>query len=152
MVHTETPAIIVETIAIEAPMAAVFAALTEPEQLVAWWGSDDSHHLTAMERDLYVGGPWKVSGQGCDGEPFTVSGVYRVVEPPRLLECSWRHDWHDGDDPASDTIVRYELEGRDAGVTQLTVTHSGFVNMTDRDEHAAGWKTVLGWLRAFVTR
>jgi uncharacterized protein YndB with AHSA1/START domain len=150
--QTETPALIVETIEIEAPMATVFAALTEPEQLTAWWGSDDSYHCTAMECDLHVGGAWKTSGRGRDGKPFTVGGVYRIVEPPRILEFSWRHDWHDGDDPAADTIVRYELEERDGVTTQLTMTHWGFASMTDRNNHAAGWKTVLGWLRAFVSR
>ena len=149
MAVTETPAIIVETIAIKAPIEAVFAALTVPDQLVQWWGSEGSYHTTAMETDLRPGGAWKTTGTGRDGEPFSVSGTYRAVDAPRLVEFTWRHDWSETND-IPETLVRYELNERD-GVTNLTVTHSGFTTFADRDDHAAGWKTVLAWVRDFVT-
>ena len=148
MAATETPAIIVETIAIEAPIATVFAALTVPEQLAQWWGSDDSYHVTAMEADVRPGGAWKSIGTSRDGSTFTVCGSYRAVEPPRLVEFTWRHDWSESDD-TPETLVRYDLIERD-GVTNLTVTHSGFTTIEDRDDHAQGWKTVLGWVRDFA--
>jgi uncharacterized protein YndB with AHSA1/START domain len=148
---TETPAIIVETIEIEAPIGAVFAALTEPSELVQWWGYDGGYHVEQMERELAPGGAWKTTGTGSDGSPFSVGGVYRVVEPPRLVEFTWRHDWHDGDSPLGDTVVRYELEERD-GITHLRLTHSGFTDAKDRDDHAKGWPVVLSWMKAFVTR
>ncbi len=52
MAVSETPAVIVESIAIEAPIAAVFAALTLPEQLVQWWNSVGlaSHHHDGSRR------------------------------------------------------------------------------------------------------
>ncbi len=148
MAVTESPAIIVETIAIEAPIAAVFAALTDPDEIVQWWGSEESHHVTAMAADLRPGGAWESTGKTHDGEAFTVSGTYRAVDAPRLVEFTWRHDWSENDD-ALETLVRYELIERD-GVTNLTVTHSGFTSVADREDHARGWKEVLGWLRAFV--
>jgi uncharacterized protein YndB with AHSA1/START domain len=148
---TEAPPIVVETIEIGAPAGAVFAALTEPSELVQWWGSDDGYRVEKMERELTPGGAWKITGTGRDGLPFSVGGVYRIVDPPRLVEFTWRHDWHDGDDPLGDTIVRYELQEKDK-VTQLRVTHSGFTDAGDREDHAEGWPVVLGWLRAFVTR
>jgi uncharacterized protein YndB with AHSA1/START domain len=147
---SETPAIIVETIAIEAPIAAVFAALTVPEQLVQWWGAEGSYHVTEMEADLRPGGAWKTTGAVPGGGTFSVSGTYRAVEPPRLVEFTWRHDWAEAAD-APETLVRYELTERD-GVTNLTVTHSGFTDPADRDDHARGWKTVLGWVRGFATK
>ncbi|MDQ2857341.1 MAG: SRPBCC domain-containing protein [Candidatus Eremiobacteraeota bacterium] len=150
MAVIETPAIIVETIAIEAPIAAVFAALTVPEQLVQWWGNDDSYRVAAMEADVRPGGAWKTTGKSGDGSSFSVAGTYRTVDPPRLVEFTWRHDWADGSD-APETLVRYELIER-AGITDLTVTHSGFTTVEDREDHARGWKVVLGWVREFVTR
>jgi uncharacterized protein YndB with AHSA1/START domain len=60
--QTETPAIIVETIVINAPATVVFAALTEPDELTKWWGSDESYHTDTMEVDLRPGGAWKTSG------------------------------------------------------------------------------------------
>jgi uncharacterized protein YndB with AHSA1/START domain len=148
MATTESPAIVVETIAIGAPIAAVFAALTVPDQLVQWWGSADSYHVTTMEADLRPGGAWKTGGVQGDGGTFTVSGVYRIVEPPRTVEFTWHYSW---DEAATETVVRYDLEER-SGVTQLTVTHSGFADESDREDHAKGWKTVLGWARAFLER
>ena len=147
MAVTEGTAV-VETIAIAAPIAAVFAALTTPEQLVQWWGSEDSYHVTAMEVDLRPGGAWETTGTGSDGKPFAVRGTYRAVAAPRMVEFTWRHDWDERRDP-TDTIVRYDLSERD-GVTTLTVTHSGFTTSADRDDHEQGWKTVLGWVRDFV--
>ncbi len=149
MAVTETPAVIVETIAIEAPIAAVFAALTVPEQLVQWWGSADSYHVTAMEADLRPGGAWKTIGTARDGGTFAVSGSYRTVDAPRLVEFTWCHDWSENED-APATLVRYELSERN-GVTTLTVTHCGFTTSADRDDHALGWKTVLAWMREFLT-
>jgi uncharacterized protein YndB with AHSA1/START domain len=75
-----------------------------------------------------------------------VFGVYLIVDAPKLLEFTWRHDFYDGDASQADTIVRYELEERD-GATQLRVTHSGFTTVADREDHANGWKTVLAWLK-----
>ena len=151
MASTDTSSTIVESISINAPIAAVFAALTEPEQLVAWWGSDDSYHVTKMHSDLRPGGDWESTGTGSGGAPFSVSGVYRVVEPPRALEYTWRYDWSTSNEGDNETIVRYDLSERD-GVTELKVTHWGFGTAADRDDHAKGWKTVLGWLNAYVTR
>ncbi len=151
MEKTKDIPVIVETIEIEAPIGVVFAALTEPSELVQWWGSDGGYRVEKMERDLKPGGAWKTTGTGSDGSPFSVGGVYRVVEPPRLVEFTWRHDWKDGDDPLTDTVVRYELEER-KGVTHVRVTHDGFTDSSDRDDHANGWPIVLGWMKAFVTR
>lgn len=149
MAVSETPAIIVESIAIEAPIAAVFAALTVPEQLVQWWNSSDSHHITTMEADVRPGGAWKMAGTDSDGDAYSVSGTYRAVDAPRLVEFSWRHGRsEESDEP--ETLVRYELSESD-GVTNLTVTHSGFTSAAAREDHARGWKIVLGWVREFVT-
>lgn len=149
MAQTEIPAVIVETIAINAPAAAVFAALTEPEELVKWWGSDEAYHTEVMEADPRPGGAWKTTGRSSNGKPFSVFGIYRIVEAPKLLEFTWRHDFYDGDTSEVETVVRYELEERD-GVTQLRLTHSGFTRTADREDHSKGWKTVLSWLKGYV--
>ena len=149
MAQTEAPATIVETIVINAPASAVYAALTEPEELTKWWGSDDTYRAAVMEVDLRVGGKWKTSGRNREGKPFTVFGVYRIVDPPALLEFTWKHDFYDGALAEAETVVRYELEERD-GATQLRVTHSGFTKLAGREDHSAGWKTVMAWLKKHV--
>jgi uncharacterized protein YndB with AHSA1/START domain len=148
MTPTDTIATISREISINAPAAKVFAALSDPDQLVQWWGDDENYRCTKMESDLRVGGAWTTTGVGCDGEPFSVGGVYRAIDPPRLLEFTWNHQW--GAMAALDeTVVRYELSERD-GVTTLRLTHSGFADLQGRDNHDAGWARVLGWLQRYL--
>lgn len=149
MAMTDVQPTIVESIAIKAPIAAVYAAVTTPEQLTKWWGSDESYHTASMEADVRPGGAWKTTGNARGGGTFSVSGIYRAVEPPSLVEFTWRHDWSDGADQP-ETLVRYDLVERD-GVTTITVMHSGFITEADYNDHLNGWKTVLGSLHGFLT-
>jgi uncharacterized protein YndB with AHSA1/START domain len=90
-----------------------------------------------------------MAGTDGDGDAYSVSGTYRAVHAPRLIEFTWRHDWsEESDEP--ETLVRYELS-ESGGVTNLTVTHSGFTSVADREDHVRGWKIVLGWVRDFAT-
>jgi len=147
---TETLPAIVESIDIKAPIEAVFAAVTDPDQLPQWWGGDQ-YGVDKMERDLRVGGAWRTFGTGRDGSRFTVSGRYTVVDPPHAVEFTWAHDWHEAGTAPNETVVRYDLSEK-AGVTTLRVTHSGFTDATDRDNHARGWIVVLAWVRDFAQR
>jgi len=137
---------IVREIEIRAPVTKVFAAITDPNQVTQWWGSDDTYRCTSMEQDFRVGGKWRTTGVGADGKPFAVEGEYRVIDPPRVLEYTWRHDWGDRPD---ETLVRFEL-GEWEGGTRLRVVHSGFADAKSRDDHSQGWVRVLGWLSDFV--
>jgi len=148
MSSTSTNLTIVKDVTIDAPAAKVFAALTEPDQLTQWWGSDEIYRVTHMERDLRVGGTWRTTGRGADGHTFAVEGVYRAIEPPRLLEYTWNYDW---DEHRAETVVRFELTER-AGSTHVHVTHSGFLERAAHDQHEQGWDLVLGWLTRFVER
>src|SRR5579871_5342066 len=84
---------IVEEITIEAPAARVFAALTEPAQRVAWWGLKGRFETEHMDSDLRPGGRWAMRGIGMGGTPFEVHGVYRTIEPPRVLAFTWLPSW-----------------------------------------------------------
>jgi uncharacterized protein YndB with AHSA1/START domain len=131
---------------IKAPAGKIFAALTDPDQLPQWWGDDESYHVESMECDLRVGGRWRSSGHGRDGKPFSVEGVYRLIERPKVLEYTWNYDW---DQDAAETIVRFDLTEQEGG-TMVRVTHSGFTDPDARDSHREGWKRVLGWLASYA--
>lgn len=148
MTTTTDTTTIVKEITIDAPAANVFAALTDPAQLPQWWGEAGKYRVDRMESDRRPGGRWGSYGTSADGSTFSVEGVYRIFEPPTLVEMTWKHDW---EADAQETVVRYEL--RESGAsTHLRVVHSGFVTQGSRDSHSGGWDQVLGWMVAYVTR
>jgi uncharacterized protein YndB with AHSA1/START domain len=136
---------IVEEISIKAPAERIFEALTNPEQLVQWWGLKGRFETTHAESDLRAGGRWMMSGAGMGGRPFKVYGMYRTVERPRVLAFTWLPDW---DEDATETLVRFDLSERD-GVTAVRLTHSGFASDSSRARHQ-GWPQILGWLKGYA--
>jgi len=140
---------VVSEIDIAASPEMVFQAWIDPQQRLAWWGDDASYRGSTMESDLRVGGKWRTEGKRKDGKPFVVWGEYTRIEPPRVLGFTWHHDWGDAGLPASHVLV--ELTPTSSG-THLALTHSGFANTTERDEHRQGWQRVLGWLAGYFPR
>lgn len=136
--------LVLATVDIQAPIERVFAALTDPEQLPKWWGSDDLYRTTALVSDLREGGEWKSSGQGADGTAFEVGGMYTRVQPPHHLEMTWRPSWE-----TFESHVSYTLTTVDGG-TRVTARHSGFgEHAASCSSHASGWERVLGWLNGY---
>jgi uncharacterized protein YndB with AHSA1/START domain len=140
-----------DTIVCEIDIAAsperVFQAWIDPQQRLAWWGDDTSYRSTRLESDLRVGGKWRTEGKGKDGKPFIVSGEYTRVDPPRALGFTWNHDWGGREMPETHVLV--ELAATSSG-THVTVTHSGFTDVPERDAHNQGWQRVLGWLQTYL--
>ena len=138
---------IVIEIDIAAPPERVFEAWTDPQQRLEWWGDDAAYRGTKMESDLRVGGKWYTEGKGTTGKPFNVHGKYTRVDPPKALGFTWNHDW--GGKPMPETRVLIELTPTSSG-THVTLTHSGFTDVGERDDHNNGWKRVLAWLNSYL--
>ena len=140
---------------IAAKPEAVFRALTDPKEVVKWWGAEGIYRTARWESDLRPGGKWKsyiaspAGGEMADPrtpEPQTVGGEYITIDPPRLLEFTWSPSW----DGFAVTRVRYEIEATATG-SRLTVIHSGFAGRPAMTKsHGEGWVRVIGWLSAFV--
>jgi uncharacterized protein YndB with AHSA1/START domain len=137
---------IVQEIAIKGSAERIFEALTDPGQRVRWWGAKGRFQTTNMVSDLRIGGKWMMRGIGMGGRPFTVGGEYRQIERPRLLVYTWLPDWQED---ASETIVRFDLEEKEDGVTTVRLTHSGLVSESSRASHK-GWPQILTWLQTYV--
>jgi uncharacterized protein YndB with AHSA1/START domain len=89
------------------PIERVWAALTEPDQLLAWWGDADV--------DLVEGGRFTVRWLNTDdrGNSPVMHATITRLDPPRLLETSG--DIHG--------VLRWELRPDDRGTTLvLTVS------------------------------
>jgi len=147
MKQPRTDDTIIEEITIAARAERVFAALTNPEERLKWWGRDSRFKATHMESDLRPEGKWIMRGVGVGGRPFTVQGVYREVQRPRLLSFTWLPSWQDD---AGETLVRFDLEEKE-GVTAVRVTHAGLTTEKSRTAHG-GWPDILSSLRTYIER
>jgi len=133
---------------IASPPERVFQALTDPRQMLRWWGQKGMYRCTQFHTDLRPGGMWRTEGLYDNGQPFHVGGEYLEVDPPKLLVYSWVASWS-GD---LKTTVRWELKASGDG-TNVRIRHSGFaVRPEAAQEHAEGWQHALGWIQAFVEK
>jgi uncharacterized protein YndB with AHSA1/START domain len=118
-----------------APIERVWAALTRPEALAAWfWPPRLDPAVTADPRP---GGEYRIAGTG-----MAVSGRYVEVDEPRRLVFTWR--W-DGD--TTESLVCIDLVAV-ADKTELTLVHDRLDGDEDRANHLTGWDDCLDRLAA----
>ncbi len=133
---------------VDAPAQRVFEAITDPEQLVKWWGQDNRYRLTTCHNDVRRGGQWKSVGVGADGKPFQANGEYLEVDPPRLLVYTWKGDWDGG----VQSTVRWDIIASNKG-NLVKMRHSGFAAQPEAGKHySGGWPTVMSWMKSFVEK
>ena len=106
------------------PPAAVWAALTEPDQLLAWAPFTAGRDLGA------TGAATLTMIDGVDGERMDLPATVTRAEPPTLLEYTWGTD-----------ELRWELAAIGAG-TRLTLRHR-VGSRADLARAAAGWHLCL---------
>jgi uncharacterized protein YndB with AHSA1/START domain/catechol 2,3-dioxygenase-like lactoylglutathione lyase family enzyme len=132
---------------IAAPPETVFAAITEPEQLAAWWGDPALCPATHWELDLRPGGRWLSRWRSRDGTEFALGGEVTELRAPALLVYTW---WDNRYPDLPRTTVRWELAPADGG-TRVRVTHAGFDGRRpDFVDYDGGWPGVLAKLAAHV--
>src|SRR5690606_5079811 len=73
------------TRAFAAPRRLVFAAWTQPEHVVRWWGGCRAMTMPVCEIDLRVGGQFRYLLRMPDGSEFPFKGEYREVVAPEKL-------------------------------------------------------------------
>jgi len=113
------------------PPERLWAALTEPEQLQAWfWPSSFDATVTA---DARVGGRYRIASASRE---LAVGGEYLEVAEPHRLVLSWQ--W-DGEETSS--TVRIDVLGSEHG-SGLVLTHEGLAPESV-PEHQQGWSDCL---------
>lgn len=128
---------------IRAQPATVFAALTEPEGIVQWWGPDAGPVLLA-ETDVRVGGMFRVRFATLDGREHESFGTYLEVDSPHRLAMTWQWTHLDGES-------QIEIDLREtADGTELIFTHSRLPDERSRDDHAEGWTGALNKLERLL--
>lgn len=69
---------------LSAPPELVWRAMTDPTQVVRWWGPR-GFTTTVQQMDLVVGGHWRHVMHGPDGTDYANHSVFTVIEPPHRL-------------------------------------------------------------------
>lgn len=136
---------IVEEVAINASAERIFEALTNPTELLKWWGVEGKFQAKHVECELRPGGSWEIviNGDCKTGKSARVAGRYCEIDRPRLLSFTWVRD-EDG----IETLVRWELDERD-GATTIRLTHSG-LNTENLRARNDGWPLILGLLNSYL--
>jgi uncharacterized protein YndB with AHSA1/START domain len=129
---------------LKAPPGRVYAAWTDPRQVVRWWGPEGAQNISA-ETQVRVGGRFRMVFRTPDGEEHDVSGVYREVEPDAKLVFTWM--WRTLPDRQSLVSVLLKPDGEG---TLLTLVHEQFFDEAARDRHETGWSTALDKLARLV--
>jgi uncharacterized protein YndB with AHSA1/START domain len=122
---------------LNAPAEKVYAAWTDPEKIVKWFGPD-AGPVTKAEIDLRVGGSYNIGFHTQDGEYHQVGGVYREVVPNEKLVFTWA--WHTMKERESLVTITVKPDG--AG-SMLTLLHEKFADEAARDGHKRGWSGSL---------
>ena len=131
---------------INAPPAKVYAAWTDPQKIVHWFGPSRVRAGSLQaETDLRVGGRYRISFHSEAGEYSEVGGVYREIVPNARLVFSWA--WHST--PERESLVTVSLKP-DGGGTLLVFRHEQFFDQAARDNHERGWNELFDKLAAFL--
>jgi uncharacterized protein YndB with AHSA1/START domain len=123
----------------------VYAAWTDPEKIVKWFGPEQIETLSA-QADARVGGRFRIVMRSSDGEEHDVGGVYREVVPNKKLVFTWA--WRST--PERESLVTVLIKPDGAG-SLLTLVHEQFFDEAARDRHEHGWTGCLNKLERYLS-
>ena len=74
------------------------------------------------------------------------AGEFLAIESPTYLEYTWI--WAEPAAPGEPKYTFVKVSFRDLGDerTEIVLTHEGFVDPEDRDDHTSGWTSILDHL------
>ncbi|WP_210337730.1 SRPBCC domain-containing protein [Mesorhizobium sp. INR15] len=129
---------------IKAPPAKVWAAITQPNLMLRWWGPDAGPTLSAVA-DVRPGGQFSVVFRLLNGDEHNPTGIYQEVIPERKLAFTW--DLPETSEPVS--LVTFLLRPFEGG-TELTLMHEHLPNEDERKSHEDGWNGLVDKLSSFL--
>src|ERR1700730_15911171 len=139
--HEKLAATLVVRRRIHATPEKLFAAWTEAQHLVQWWGPQGVA-CPAAEIDLRVGGAYRIANRFPDGTVVWIAGVSELIQPPHRLIYTWKLGAKRG---AAERVTLH-FERVDAS-TEVIVTHERIADQAARTSHERGWAR---WLHSPV--
>lgn len=133
----------------DAPRELVFAAWTQPEHMIHWWGPRGYTTLSS-KLELFPGGNWRIMSRNEDGSETAESGIIRECDAPSKLVLT--HAWENkagirGPDTLV-TLVFTEENGR----TTMVFHQAPFDSVGTRDGHSVGWNESFDMLAEHLAK
>ena len=133
---------------LNATPAQVFAAWTEPEKIVRWFGPAETiAGSVRAQMDVRPGGKYQMNFKTEDGEAPQVGGVFREVVHNSRLQFTWA--WHSTPERESLVTVTVTADGEKGCV--LTLLHEQFFDEAARNGHERGWTGTLDKLERYLS-
>lgn len=126
---------------VPASPADVFRALTDSQQMMAWWGKTEKAQLVSCDLDVRYGGQFRLVIRNAAGSEDAVSGAYSEVDPSYRLAFTWSSER--ASDAVVDTRVRIELLDLKDGTTRVVLTQDGLPTPHVASVYSAGWHDLL---------
>lgn len=131
----------------EAPLQRVFEAWTDAAQLQQWFGPPGCR-VAAAQVDLRPGGELRLDLiQSPSGVRFWISGVFRIIDPPCRLTCTWNVNTPDGRVCRTLLSVRFAQQGRG---TRLHLRQDLLADARTRQQQRQVMECCLKQLKAFL--
>lgn len=137
---------------LDAPREMVWAAWTDPRQVVHWWGPK-GFTTTIHEMDVRPGGIWRQTMHGPDGADYPNKSVFREVVPPERIVYSHGGSKQGGKGHSFEATWTFEQQ--EGNKTLLTI-RMVFPTQEDRDlviekyDAREGGKQTLGRLAEYL--
>ena len=131
-----------------APRAQVFAAWTDGERLIEWWGPR-GFVLRTCRADVRPGGTWRIESRSPEGSEHNCGGVYHEVAPVERLVFTMAWDGTEDGEPGHETLVSVDF-AEDGARTRLTFRQATFSSRAARDGHDEGWSSSLKLLEEYL--
>jgi uncharacterized protein YndB with AHSA1/START domain len=120
---------IVITRVVAAPRERVWRAMTDPTQVVQWWGPK-GFTTTIEKMDVRPGGTWKHFMHGPDGTDYPNKSIFReIVKPERIV---FTHGGGEKGGPGVTFVATWSFAALAAGRTRVTI-HMVFPTAEARD-------------------
>lgn len=141
--HTDTVPALELRRTYDAPRERIYQAWTTPAILKEFFAPNDVK-VEDVAMDLRVGGAYHIAIRNGDGELLVVRGVYRELQAPSRIVCTWAWDEDDAA-LAKETLLTLEFHARGER-TELILTHEFLRDKEQRDNHQGGWSKILDCL------
>jgi uncharacterized protein YndB with AHSA1/START domain len=126
----------------------VFEAFRQPDRLRSWWGPA-GFTVPSLHYQPAAGAEYRIEMQPPAGDSFTLSGEFRVVQPPVRLCYTFR--WKNPDPDDVETLV--DLSFADQGeTTEVGVLQGSFRTQARLVLHRDGWTDSLDRLERFLAQ